>query len=106
MSRDLNPGLRVDTSRTGNVVRVNPAFITSVLQRVNMGRTDYDALELHVDKRFSRNFSAKVSYTLSYSRGNTSGNGIPQSCRCSCSTISGWTRTRVRPTSIGATTSS
>ena len=78
MSRDLNPGRRVDTSRTGNVVRVNPDFTTSVLQRVNIGRTDYDALELHLDKRFSRNYSAKVSYTLSYSRGNTSGNGIPQ----------------------------
>ena len=49
-----------------------------MLQRVNVGRTDYDALELHVDKRFSGNYSAKVSYTLSYSRGNMSGNGIPQ----------------------------
>jgi hypothetical protein len=78
MSQDLNPGLRVDTSRTGTVNRVNPQFVTSVLQRINAGRTDYDALELHVDKRFSRRFSAKVSYTLSYSRGNTSGNGIPQ----------------------------
>ena len=60
-------------------MRVDPAFVTSVLQRANLGRTTYDALELHVDKRLSRNFSAKVSYTLSYSRGNTSGNGIPQS---------------------------
>jgi len=78
MSRDLNPGLRADTSRTGLVVRANPEFTTSVLQRVNLGRTDYDALELHLDERLSRNYSAKVSYTLSYSRGNTSGNGIPQ----------------------------
>ena len=78
LTRDLNPGLRVDTTRTGTVVRVNPAFTRSVLQRVNMGRTEYDALELHLDKRFSQNYSAKVSYTLSYSRGNTSGNGIPQ----------------------------
>jgi hypothetical protein len=79
MSRDLNPGVRVDTSRTGTVVRVNPQFATSVLQRTNLGSTDYDALELHVDKRLSRDISAKVSYTLSYSRGDTSGNGIPQS---------------------------
>jgi hypothetical protein len=79
MSRDLNPGLRVDTSRTGAVIRVNPAFTTSVLERANLGETAYDALELHVDRRFSQNFSAKVSYTLSSSRGNTSGNGIPQS---------------------------
>jgi hypothetical protein len=79
MSRDLNPGQRVDTSRTGTVLRVDPAYTTSVLQRANLGRTTYDALELHVDKRLSRNFSAKMSYTLSYSRGDTSGNGIPQS---------------------------
>jgi hypothetical protein len=79
MSKDLNAGLRVDTSRTGRIDRPNPAFATSVLQRINAGRTDYDALMLQLDKRYSSNFSARVSYTLSYSRGNTSGNGIPQS---------------------------
>jgi hypothetical protein len=79
MSRELNPGLRVDTSRTGQVNRVNPQFAASVLQRANLGRTDYDALELQLDKRFGRGFSARVSYTLSYARGNTSGAGIPQS---------------------------
>jgi hypothetical protein len=78
MSRDLNPGLRVDTSRTGAVVRVNPAFTTSALERVNLGRTEYDAVEVHLDKRFSGFYSAKVSYTVSHSRGNTSGSGIPQ----------------------------
>ena len=79
MSREINPGLRVDTSRTGQVNRVNPQFLASVLQRTNLGSTDYDALELQLDKRFSRNYSARVSYTLSYSRGNTSGAFIPQS---------------------------
>ena len=78
MSNELNPGLRVDTSRTGQVVRINPAFAASVLERVNLGRTDYDALEFQFEKRFSENYSARVSYTLSYSRGNTSGAGIPQ----------------------------
>ncbi len=76
--QDLNPGLRADTSRTGPVTRVNAEYTASVLQPVNAGRANYDALELLVDKRFSRQFAAKVSYTLSYSRGNTSGNGSPQ----------------------------
>ena len=78
MSRDLNPGIRADTSRTGAVARVDPEFRTSVLQIVNAGRTDYDALEVHVDKRFSRGFGVRTSYTLAYSRGNSSGNGAPQ----------------------------
>jgi hypothetical protein len=34
---------------------------------------------VQVEKRFSQNYSTRVSYTLAYSRGNTSGNGIPQS---------------------------
>lgn len=79
MTKDLNPGVRVNTSRTGAINRVDPNFVTSVNQRLNLGRTDYDALELQVEKRFSRNYSTRVSYTVSYSRGNTSGNGIPTS---------------------------
>jgi TonB dependent receptor len=78
MSNELNPGRRVDTSRTGAVNRVNPQFAASVLERVNIGTTDYDALEFQFEKRLSRNYSFRVAYTLSYSRGNTSGNGIPQ----------------------------
>jgi Carboxypeptidase regulatory-like domain/TonB dependent receptor/TonB-dependent Receptor Plug Domain len=78
MTRDLNPGLRADASRTGAVVRVNPEFTTAVLELVNLARTDYDALEVHLEKRHSRGFSARVSYTLAYSRGNTSGTGSTQ----------------------------
>src|SRR5207342_2709948 len=32
-----------------------------------------------LNKRFSRNYSARVSYTYSNSRGNTSGNGVAAS---------------------------
>jgi hypothetical protein len=78
MTRDLNPGLRADTSRTGPVTRVNPDFTTSVLELVNLGRTDYDALELQLEKRLSHGFSGRVSYTLAYSRGNTAGTGSTQ----------------------------
>lgn len=42
MIRDLNPGVRVDTTRTGRIVRQDPAFVSSVFTRVNTGRTDYD----------------------------------------------------------------
>jgi hypothetical protein len=79
MSFDENAGLRTSTSRTAAIVRPNPSFVGQVLVRKNLGRTDYDALMMQLEKRFSRNYSARVSYTLSYSRGNTSGNGIPTS---------------------------
>ncbi len=79
MSYDMNAGLRATTSRTATIVRPNPNFVGQVLQRVNVGNTDYDALMMQIEKRFAQHYSARVSYTLSYSRGNTSGNGIPQS---------------------------
>lgn len=79
MSFDQNAGLRTTTSRTAPIVRPDPNFVGQVLVRENLGATDYDALMMQVEKRFSQNYSARVSYTLSYSRGNTSGNGIPTS---------------------------
>jgi carboxypeptidase family protein/TonB-dependent receptor-like protein len=79
MTLDLNPGLRVDTSRTGRVNRVNSAFVASVFTPVNEGRTDYDALQAQVEKRWSHGYRFRVAYTLSSSRGNTTGVGIPQS---------------------------
>jgi hypothetical protein len=95
MSKDLNAGLRNSTSVTDPVVRNFPQpelvqayevlrqkypgfanFTTGVTQPLNIGRVDYDALMIGFNKRFSHNYSARVSYTLAYSRGNTSGNGI------------------------------
>ena len=54
-------------------------FTTNVIQYVNVGELDYNALMLQVKKRFSNNYSAQVSYTLAKSNGNTSGNGAPPS---------------------------
>jgi outer membrane receptor for ferrienterochelin and colicin len=54
-------------------------FTTNVIQYVNTGETNYDALMLQLKKRFSNNYSAQVSYTFGKSRGNTSGNGAPLS---------------------------
>ena len=48
-------------------------------QPVNIGKLDYDALLLSVNKRFGQNYEARVSYTWSSSRGNTSGNGVAAS---------------------------
>jgi hypothetical protein len=79
MLRDLNPGLRATTARTSTLTRVNPAFVGAVLTPVNDGRIDYDALEAALVKRYSAGYSFRVSYTLGYSRGNTSGLFIPTS---------------------------
>jgi hypothetical protein len=54
-------------------------FGASVTQPVNAGRVDYDAILLQLEKRFSNNYSARVSYTFSHSRGNTTGAGVPAS---------------------------
>jgi hypothetical protein len=96
MSKDLNAGLRNSTSVTDAVQRNFPQpalvaayevlrqkygagfanFTTGVSQPFNIGKVDYDALMLSFNKRFSHNYEARVSYTLAYSRGNTSGSGI------------------------------
>ena len=97
MSRDLNPGLRATTAVTSGVVRQGSAaltgavsalaakypgfgaFTTGVTIPVNAAKTDYDALLLQIEKRYSHNWSARVAYTLANSRGNTTGAGLPGS---------------------------
>jgi hypothetical protein len=98
ISRQLNPTLRATTAVTSANVRQSSAvldaataalraehgssfaaFSGSVTIPENAGKTDYDALMLQVEKRYSRNFSTRVAYTLSYSRGNTAGQGVPAS---------------------------
>jgi hypothetical protein len=97
MAVALNPTLRATTSTTSQNVRQGSAtlsLITAGLQEryanfdpfsgavttfQNVGRTDYDALMLQAEKRFSNNYSLRASYTLAYSRGNTSGAGAPTS---------------------------
>lgn len=74
---NLNPGLRASTSRTGTVTRVDRNFTGIVNTFVNDGKTDYDAVQFGIEKRASRNYQARVSYTYSKGRGNTSGNGAP-----------------------------
>ena len=70
MRRNLNPGTRVNTSRSGAVVRPNPEFLQNVWEVGNFGSIDYDALMVQLEKRMSHGFSARASYTLSRGRGN------------------------------------
>ncbi|MEW6320895.1 MAG: TonB-dependent receptor [Acidobacteriota bacterium] len=97
IARAINPTLRATTAVTSPNVRQGSALlsrITAGLQErhpgfapftgnvttfENAGETDYDALMLQAEKRFSRGYSVRASYTLSHSRGNTSGAGIPTS---------------------------
>lgn len=98
MSKDLNAGLRATTVATSTLSRTFPQpqlvaaypvlqakypgfanFTTGVTQPLNIGRVDYDALLIAFNKRFSRNYETRVSYTLANSRGNTSGSGVATS---------------------------
>jgi hypothetical protein len=60
----LAPGEPMYTANT--TVR----FITT-----QYGYSDYDALNISVEKRYSHNFSARAAYSLGYSRGITAGQG-------------------------------
>jgi hypothetical protein len=80
MTRDLNPGLRAQPVPTSPLVREHrDLFTAAVFQLVNEGETNYDALQIGIEKRFSQNWSARAAYTLSYSRGNTATVGAPTS---------------------------
>lgn len=81
---DLNPGLRVNTTRTGTIVRTDllglasqlgiSPFANSVVSRYELdGRTKYDGLSFQVERRFSGFWGARASYTLGHARGNNSG---------------------------------
>jgi hypothetical protein len=75
--RNLNPGLRASTTRTATIVRVDPSFASIVNTFTNEGRTNYDAVQFGLEKRPSANYQARVAYTWSKGRGNTSANGAP-----------------------------
>jgi hypothetical protein len=66
LQRDLNPGLRINTTRTGRVDRVDPNFVGSVNLFTNSGRSDYDGLSVQFDKRPSHGYNFRLSYTLGY----------------------------------------
>lgn len=78
MRQDLNPGVRRSTSRTATVDRINPDFVSSVLELVNSGWADYNGLQTSLQKRSSQGYSFRVSYTFSRGRGIVDSPGATQ----------------------------
>ncbi len=77
---DLNPATRVDTSRTGRLtytdleniagrLGISP-FVNQVLTRQNLGSSRFDGMNVMLEKRYSNNWQARVSYAIGYARGN------------------------------------
>ena len=75
LARNLNPALRVDTSRTGALTRsdafgvLGEAYTQQVWVMENTGDSDYNALDFSLEKRYSNRWSGRISYSLSKSTG-------------------------------------
>ena len=83
LAYNLNPGLRVDTSRTGVINRqdfmglarqlaISP-FVNDVLIRETIGESRYKGLNLQLQKRSSGFWGARVAYTIGSATDNTGG---------------------------------
>jgi hypothetical protein len=77
LRQNLNPPMRRTTSRNGSLVYPSSGYV-DVLQGVNLGRQNYSALQVTLDKRLSDGFSLRGSYAFSRASGNTVG-GTPES---------------------------
>ena len=81
---NLNPGTRVNTSRTGAITYTDlegiaPAlgispFGNAVYERVNDGSSQFDGVNFSLEKRLSAGWAARVSYAIGYARGNAEAN--------------------------------
>ena len=75
LARNLNPMVRANTTRTGAITRVDAfgvlgePYSQQVWVMENTGESTYDALNLSLEKRYANNWSGRVSYSLSSSRG-------------------------------------
>ena len=84
---DLNPGQRVDTSRTGRIVYTDitnlagrlgiSPFVNPVITRVNAGSSQFDGVNFSLEKRFSHHWASRVSYAIGHARGNSEANQTP-----------------------------
>jgi hypothetical protein len=76
LGRNLNPMLRANTSRTGAIQRfdafgvLGEPYAQQVWVMENTGGAKYDALNLSLEKRYANNWSGRISYSQSSSRGN------------------------------------
>ncbi|HXD19642.1 MAG TPA: carboxypeptidase regulatory-like domain-containing protein [Vicinamibacterales bacterium] len=77
LGRNLNPMVRANTTRTGAITRTDAfgvlgeAYSQQVWVMENTGESKYDALNFSLEKRYSNNWSGRVSYSLSNSRGTS-----------------------------------
>jgi len=76
LSRNLNPMERVNTTRTGAITRADvfgvlggERYNQQVWVMENTGESEYKALNLSLEKRYSQNWSGRISYSLSKSEG-------------------------------------
>src|SRR6185295_4173452 len=80
---NFNPATKLTTGRTAPITRVDflglanqlglSPFAGDVYTYKYVGRTQYDGLNVQVEKRLSNNWAARFSYGLGHGRGNTSG---------------------------------
>src|SRR6185436_14908344 len=75
LARNLNPALRVDTSRTGALTRsdvfgvLGESYTQQVWVMENTGESVYNALNLSLEKRYANKWSGRISYSLSKAEG-------------------------------------
>jgi len=75
LARNLNPGLRINTTRTGALTRsdafgvLGEPYASQVWVFENTGHSIYNALNLSVEKRYANNWSGRISYSLSKATG-------------------------------------
>jgi len=80
---NLNPAIKATTDRVAPITRVDfmgvanqlglSAFRGDVYVVEYIGQTDYDGLNLQLEKRFGNSWGGRISYALGHGRGNTSG---------------------------------
>jgi hypothetical protein len=75
LTRVASPELVTATQQLAQQYPGFTPFTTNVIQYVNEGATNYNALMAQLRKRFSNNYSLQVSYTLAKATGNIAGNG-------------------------------
>ena len=84
LARNLLPMLRANTTRAGAIQRLDTfgifgADAVNYRQQVwvfeNNGSSDYDALNLQLERRLANKWSGRVSYSLSKSRGTATDQG-------------------------------
>ena len=84
MTYNLNPGIRVNTTRNGAInytdlegiaaqLGLSP-FGNAVYKRVNDGSSNFDGVNFSLEKRYSSNWAARVSYAIGRARGNAEAN--------------------------------